>query len=68
MLLKYLIQKAMLRSAMNVSPDEKVDEEPDLDESASNNKPTVEEEINADTESNQDVNKTKFFLFFCLFV
>jgi hypothetical protein len=41
---------------MNISQDEKIDEEPDLEESASSDKSNIEE-VNADSESNKDVNK-----------
>ena len=46
----------MLRSAMNVSPDEKVDEIPNYEEPVATEKSNAEEEVNADeTESNKDV-------------
>jgi hypothetical protein len=46
----------MLRSAMNVSPDEKVDEIPNYEEPVAAEKSNAEEEVNADeTESNKDV-------------
>lgn len=48
--------ETMLRSAMNVSPDEKVDEEPDFEEVASSDKSNADEEVNADAEPNKDVN------------
>jgi len=46
--------ETMLRSAMNVSPDEKVDEEPDFEEVASSDKSNADEEVNADAEPNKD--------------
>ena len=46
----------MLRSAMNVSPDEKIDEIPNYEEPVVTEKSNAEEEVNADeTESNKDV-------------
>jgi hypothetical protein len=46
----------MLRSAMNVSPDEKIDEEPEFDEASAGSKSNEEEEVSADAESKKDVN------------
>jgi len=48
--------ESMLRSAMNVSPDEKVDEEPEFEESSSSSsdKSNDNEEVNADSEPNKD--------------
>lgn len=53
----------MLRSAMNVSPDEKVDEEPEFEDpsSSSSSKPNDDEEVSADSEPTKEVS------FFCLF-
>jgi len=48
--------ESMLRSAMNVSPDEKVDEEPEFEESSSSSsdKSNDNEEVDADSEPNKD--------------
>lgn len=46
--------ETMLRSAMNVSPDEKVDEEPEIDE-PSTEESNKQEEVNADSEEKKEV-------------
>ncbi len=51
-----IFQTGMLRSAMNVSPDEKIDEEPEFDEASAGSKSNEEEEVSADAESKKDVN------------
>lgn len=58
----------MLRSAMNISPDEKVDEELDFDDeesSSSNNQSEATEEIRADEGVKEEVCSNNF-LFFCI--
>jgi len=54
----------MLRAAMNVDINEKVDEVPNYEEALGNEKSNTEEEVNADeTESNRDVINLKKFFF-----
>lgn len=61
----------MLRSAMNVSPDEKVDEEPEFEESSSSSsdKSNDNEEVDADSEPNKDVSLLFIivFILYCKF-
>lgn len=57
--------ESMLRSAMNISPDEKIEEEPDFEEEAttpaSPNSDDNEDEVKAEPEEKQEVNILKIF-------
>ena len=57
--------ESMLRSALDISPDEKIDEEPDYEEEASAEAEKNAEEINAEPEEVKEVSQFILAFFFC---